>query len=472
VRGRLAVGAILVCAFFESNCVKYKARPINPQVLEHQFRSRSLSDVGLYDFVRRQSGNQKLAWPPAALDLNALTYIALYFNPEIGVAHAQVRSAEAALLSAHQRINPSLAAEAGYNRTPESVTTYGASTTFTIETAGKRGYRILEAEKLAEAAQIALNETTWRVRSNVRSAFAAYYFADRHLQLVRAESAAQNETVEILEKRLELGDVSRPEFATARAQQAETAVNLRASEADVAQTLAALAAAVGLPVIALETARFDTASLEHPPMPESLPLLRLQQAGLLHRVDIRRLLAEYLAADARLRLEIANQYPDIPLSPAYSFQEGFPAYTLASAIDSLPVFHQHQGQIAEAEAGRAEAKARFVALQAQAIGETESAVRQYHDAVQQWLEAQNQFLSVQRQRESAVLAAFKAGEADRLEVAAARALTLAADQTRMDALSRVQHALGALEDAVQAPLEGGLNPSQILFREFSSEGPQ
>ena len=464
MRERLAIGAILASAFLQSSCVRYNARPINPQILENQFRSRTLADPGLREFVRQQSGNPVLAWPPAQLNLDALVYVALHFSPEIGLARAQAKSAEAALLSARQRINPSLAADGGYNKTPESIATYGASTTFTIETAGKRGYRILAAEKLAEAARIGLYESAWRVRSNVRSAFAGYYFATRRMEILRLENSLQAESARMLEKRLALGYASRPEVSAARAQQAETAVNVRASEGEVAQTLTALAAAVGLPITALENARFDTASLEHPPLPESLPLLRVQQSGLLHRADIRRLLAEYGAADARLRLEIANQYPNISLTPAYSLQEGFAAYTLGSGIDSLPIFHHNQGPIAEAEAARAEIKARFVALQAQAIADTDSAMRQYRAAVRQWLEARDHLQFVQRQRESAVLAAFHEGEASRLDAALARSLTLAADQTCMDALLRVQNALGTLEQAVQAPLEAGLNPSQIPLR--------
>jgi outer membrane protein TolC len=465
VRESLTVGEILVCALFEGNCVRYNARPINPQVLENQFRSRSFADAGLREFVQRQCGKPALAWPPTELDLSSLTYVAFYFSPAIGVARAQVKSTEAAVLSARQRINPSVAAEGGYNKTPESTVTYGASATFTIETAGKRGYRILQAEKLAEAARIALYESAWHLRSNVRSALVAHHFATRHLEILRSESSLQAESVSILEKRLALGDASRSDVSAARAQEAETAVNLWASEGEVAQTLATLATAVGLPVTALENARFDTASLEHPPLPESLPLLRVQQAGLLHRADVRRLLAEYGAADARLRLEIANQYPNVSLTPAYSLQEGFTAYTLGSAIDSLPIFHHNRGPIAEAEAARAEIRARFIALQSQAIGDTESAARQYRAAVQQWLQARDYLQGVQRQRESAVLAAFHEGEADRLDAAVARTFTLGADQTRMDALLRVQNALAALEDAVQAPLEAGLNPSQIPFRD-------
>jgi outer membrane protein TolC len=318
---------------------------------------------------------------------------------------------------------------------------------------------------LAEAARTGFYESGWQVRSRVRAAFAAHYFATRRLALLRLEDSIQTEAVGIFEKRLALGDASRPELDATRAQQAALAVNARAAEGEVQQTFAALAAAVGLPVTALEERRFDVSSLENPPAPESLPVLRVQQAGLLHRADIRRMLTEYEAADARLRLELANQYPNISLSPAYTFQEGFPAYTLGSAIDSLPVFHHNQGPIAEAEAARGEIKARFVALQAQAIGETESAVRQYRSAVQQWLEARDYLATVQQQRETAVMVAFKAGETDRLEVALARLFTIGADQARTDALLRAQNALGLLEDAVQTPLESGVSPSRIPARD-------
>ena len=172
MKKRLATAAILVCALFEIHCIRYTPRPIVPSALESQFRKRSLNDPGLREFVQKQSGKPSLSWPPSALDLEALTFVALYFNPEPTVARAHVASMEAAVISARQRINPSLSASGGYNKTPESIVTYDASPTFTIETAGKRGYRILEAEKLAEAARTGLYESGWKVRSQVRAALA------------------------------------------------------------------------------------------------------------------------------------------------------------------------------------------------------------------------------------------------------------------------------------------------------------
>jgi cobalt-zinc-cadmium efflux system outer membrane protein len=454
----LALAAVLACALFGDACVRYVAKPLQPGVLETQFRTRSFTDAGLRDFAIRECGNSGREWPPSAFDLNALVCAGLYFHPDIGIARAQLQAAEAGVLAARPRPNPGISAEGGYNRTPDSVATYAVSPVFTVETAGKRGDRILEAEKLTDAARISLTEIAWRVRNDIRTAFVAHYFAQRHLALLLAQESIETEAAEIYQKRLDTGEAARPELITARNQQASTAVSIQISEGNVVQARAALAAAVGVPETALESVRLNEAALDEPPSPESLQLTKVERAGLLHRADIRRCLDEYAAAEAHVRLEIANQYPDVPLTPAYSFQEGFPAYTLASAIDSIPVFNRHQGPIALAEAKRSELKARFVALQSQVIAQSTSALDQYRAAMKQWAEARDHFQSTGRERERAVRAAFTAGDANRLELAAARAASVAADQTVTDALERVQSMLGVLEDAVQAPLAASEDP--------------
>ena len=45
-----------------------------------------------------------------------------------------------------------------------------AELNFPIETTGKRGYRIAQAERLADAAALGVGETAWHVRSAVRTA--------------------------------------------------------------------------------------------------------------------------------------------------------------------------------------------------------------------------------------------------------------------------------------------------------------
>jgi outer membrane protein, heavy metal efflux system len=423
---------LLACTLLES-CARYQPHPLNPVQSQAQFGARSIAS-------------------PGALDLDALTDTALSFSSDLAVARAKAAASSAALITARQRINPSLSAEGGYNKTPESVATYSVSAAFTIETAGKRGYRILEAEKLAEASRIALYEAEWQVRSRIRTAAVTYYMAVNRLTLLQSESGVRDDVSSILTKRVSVGESAVPELNAARAEQAALSVALRNAEGEVAQGLAAMAAAAGLPVSALELRKIDLTAFDNPPASETLPLLKIERAGLLHRADIRRTLVEYEAADAKLRLEVANQYPNISLNPAYAFQEGFPAYTLGSVLESLPVFHRHEGPIAEAEAARHLVEMQFVLLQSQVISQTESSLRQYDAAVKEWSAARNTLETVQREREAAVMAAFRAGESDRMDVAQSHLLTSAAVRTRLEALSRAQSALGALEDAVQSRL--------------------
>ena len=429
--GRLAAGAISVCLLLESNCAKYQPRALNPVQSEADLRARTA---------------------PSKLDAATVTAAALQYSGDLAVARAKVAEAEAAVITAGQRVNPSVSAEGGYNRTPESVAAYAFAPTFTIETAGKRGYRILVAQKSAEAARIAMRETEWQVRSRVRAALVGYCFAQRRAESLRAEQTVRAEITAIFEKRVALGEASNPDLNAARAEEAALRANLRSAEGEVGQSLTAIATATGLPESAFEGRAIDLAFYETPPSPDTLALAQVQKAGLLHRADILRTLTEYEAADARLRLALANQYPNITLSPTYTFQEGFPAYTLGSALESLPVFHRQRGPIAEAEAARREVEARFTALQAQALGETQAALFQYEAAVKEWRGVRDELEPAQTKREAATTASFRAGESDRLDVAQSRLATIAAARTRIEAAARAQTALGLLEDAVQSPL--------------------
>jgi hypothetical protein len=107
-------------------------------------------------------------------------------------------------------------------------------------------------------------------------------------------------------------------------------------------------------------------------------------------------------------------------------------------------------------AQREEAAAKFEALQARAIGEIEAALIRYRAAFEQWQEAGNQLIKVQREREQAARRAMAVGEGDRLAVATAQLETVTAARARLDALAEAQNAMGALEDAMQQPLEDAL----------------
>ena len=178
-------GFFLAVASLQVSCIKYQPHELNPVQTERQFRARTLANPGLASFGHAQAGLGELPWPPAKLTPETLTWIAYYFHPAIEASRAKVAAADAAVQTAGQRVNPALSAEGGYNKTPDSVSTWAVSPAFTIETAGKRGYRILEAQKLAEAARIAVWESAWQVRGELRKALTARWAADSKLELLR-----------------------------------------------------------------------------------------------------------------------------------------------------------------------------------------------------------------------------------------------------------------------------------------------
>jgi outer membrane protein, heavy metal efflux system len=267
------------------------------------------------------------------------------------------------------------------------------------------------------------------------------------------ERSVRTSVEEIFAKRLSVGEAARQDLDTVRAERVLIDLALHQAKGDVSQSEALLASTVGLPAAALRGQTIDVSSLDTPPQEESLALLNVQRAGLLHRADVQRTLADYAAADAALRLEIARQYPDVHLGPTYALQEGFVQYTLGIGLNSLPVFHHNQGPIAEAEARRKLLEAKFKVIQTQAIGQMEQSLRRYRAAYAEWRNADQAFWAVQRNRQAAVETVFKAGQADRLELENAKLLTIGATRVRQDALLRTQAALGALEDAVQQSLD-------------------
>jgi outer membrane protein TolC len=438
-----------LCLVALSGCVRYQPKPIYPARLEKDFRSRTLDAPGLRAYAeahRRPPG----AWPPAELDLAALTLVACYYHPELDVARARVRLAEAALITAGARPNPSLATGAGYSNSPESPIVFQFEAGLLIETARKRSHRLLRAQKLIEVSKLALTEAAWQARSRVRAALTDRVLALRRLEVLEAEEKARAEAVAVLKQRLKVGEVSRPDVDAVRAELSNVRVATHAAKGQAAESLVRLAAAAGLPVATLAHVPVRWAE-EAPPALEALPLARVQEAGLLNRIDVRRLLLEYDALEAALQLEIARQYPDFQLLPGHSFEEGHYRITLGLALP-LPLRRHTRGPIAEAEARRLEGRARFLALQAQAIAEMESALARYGAALEEFQECERQLLVLQRERERAVRRAVEVGEEDRLALAGVRVQTAVLAKTRVEALAKAQAALGALEDAVQRAL--------------------
>ncbi|HEV2177835.1 MAG TPA: TolC family protein [Terriglobia bacterium] len=427
-----------------------------------------MSDPRLKAFVERNLGRDPGAWPPKTWDLRLLTLAAFYFNPTLDVARARVAAAEGTIVTARARPNPTLSVTPGI----PSPYLLGLDLRVPIETAGKRGYRVKTAQALSESARLDLAGAAWRVRSGVRAALLDHFTAVQDLALLRSEEETRSQQVSLLVRRLEVGEVARPEVDAGRLGLLNTRVAIRTAEGRVAEARTALAAAVGIPVSGMAGVEFSWPGFEQPPTAQSLSPKLIQREAVLNRLDVRRALAEYAAMEAALQLEIARQHPDFQIGPGYQFEESNNFFTLGLAA-TLPIFNRNQGPIAQAEAGRKEAAAQFLSTQAQVIAQSEEALARYRSALHELQEARESLTRLQTRRERMTQRAVSAGESDRLALNAVVLERSTVAQASFAALVRAQSALGQLEDAVERPLETGdippLGPQSPVLKDHNKE---
>lgn len=466
-RGRLtalAAPAALVTAACLPGCATYGPRPVDAQRSLTAFEARRLDAPGLHRYMEQALHRQIPAWPPQSWDFEQLTAAADYYNTDLALARAKLQAARAAVISAGARPNPTLAFSPSYDTTAEpgiSPWTLGFTLDVPIETAGKRGYRIAEARHLANAASLEVASVTWHVRSSLRDSLVQLRAAERGQGILSRQLAAENLASRLLTDRLKVGEASATEVEVVRISADQSALQLQDARKQTAQMRLAVAAALGVPVAALDGIRMSLAALDAFPSPQQAAPSRAQ--ALLDRTDVLGALSEYEASDSALRLEIARQYPDLDIGPGFS--HGYTDHDLENSLTlgvslTLPILNHNQGPIAEAEAHRSEAAANFNAVQARAVAQVDAALSGYQASLAK-LATADELLAEQRQRMASVQALFGAGETDHLTLAQAQSELAADELARLQAFTEAQLALGGLENAMQrAPGPAAMPPAE------------
>jgi len=357
------------------------------------------------------------------------------------------------VLTAGGRENLTLSGGTGYNATtPTSEVTPWipeVSLDLPLDVAGRRGIRVAAAGQRSEAARLGLLSTAWQVRSRLREAFTSLYLARQADSLLARQREIRTESLAILEAQLAVGEASPTEVTQARVALAESRVAaLDAAQAAI-HARSELADAIGVPPAALDSIALDFSELTEVSI--DIPDREVRGRALLHRSDILGSLAEYEASQKDLQLEVRKQYPDVSLGPGYQLDQTDAKWTLLLGL-TLPLLNRNRGPIAEAAARREEAAAHFVALQSRVLADVEGAVASARSAVSQ-VQAADTLLAALGQQEAVARAAYDAGEISRLELLGLQAEAIATALARLDALSRAQAAAGALEDAMQTPLD-------------------
>jgi outer membrane protein, heavy metal efflux system len=453
-------GAALLLA--GAGCATYHPVPLSAADNAQAIEARSLQDPRLQAFVAaaRVSSTDTAG---SEWDLTTLTLAGLYYHPTLDLARANVAEAQAGVISARQRPNPSLSFE-DLAFTPGAAAsaawTIAPTINFLIETAGKRDKRSAEASAQLRAARAELAGAAWQVRGGVRDALIEVWASERRLDLLRSRLEGQEQLVGLFKSRVEAGED--PALELARERTNRNQLKVAVADADRLKTAARaqLAAAVGVPLAALDGIQLNfrriDGSEQNAQEEAALSGNELWQEALVERSDVQASLAEYAAAESALALEIANQYPNLTLGPGYSWDAGQHRYLLLPGAD-LPLFNQNQGAIAQARARREQAAARFTGLQTQII-DTIDAVSANYQGAMRTLAAADALLSDEQDRERQTQRFFQAGEIERAALLSVQVERITAEQSRLDAFVQHQQALAALEDALQHPYFGPALP--------------
>lgn len=150
--------AYLLCVL--PGCVRYSPSPLSPERHASDLQTRTLG-----------SGTWNLA---------RLTAAALRMHTGVEVARAKLATARAAVVTAGAVPNPVL----GYSATNVSrllgdMAPWANGFTFDvpIETAGKRGHRVAQAQASVNAAALNLSTAEWAARARVRKALSELHAA-------------------------------------------------------------------------------------------------------------------------------------------------------------------------------------------------------------------------------------------------------------------------------------------------------
>ena len=442
--------ALLVMVIL-TGCESYKPQPLSPETTAQELENRSLQAPELKNFLETNRPHEITNWPLESWNLENLMLAAFYFNPSLDVARAQWQIVKAEKISAGARPNPTVGISPEYNFNAASGISpwiYGATFDLPIETAGKRGYRIAQSKQLSASAKWNIAVAAATVRNNLRANLVEFVSSDARIKLLLRQKDIQSKIAEAFENELTAGAISPFEVATARISFAKTQLEMGDAEKQFAESRARLAEAIGIPASALAKVKFDF-DLQRPTQ-NNLSESEIRSAALQNRPDILSALFEYAAKESALQLEIAKQYPDVHLGTGYHFDQGENKWSLGISSE-LPILNRNEGGIAEAKARRAETAARFVALQARVIGEIDRAVAIHRSAMKQ-MEITESLIAVQEKQHRTLQTQLDAGGIGRREMWNADLELAVAQLQKLDAVTKLQQAIGELENALQRPL--------------------
>ena len=455
-----------------AGCARFHPQPLSPAETAAGLESRSLGNPELKAFLEKHLNRELNPWPVAKWDFEMLTLAAFYYQPSLDMARAVWAEAQAGVVTAGARPNPTVGFTPQYVFNPGVEPPWVATLNldWPIETAGKRGARVTQARHLSESARLNISATAWQVRSQLRASLIDLSAVTRRESLLRQQLAVQEQVVASLDQGRGAGAMASSEIMPARLLAQKARLDLSDAQRQQVEARARVAEVMGLPVSALKDVEIAYDLTLFPAGLDRLTSTEVRHQALQRRPDVLAALADYAASESALQIEIAKQYPDVHLNTGFEYDQGLQKWGLLGFGMELPLLNRNEGPIAQAAARRRQSAARFEALQAKVIADLDRALAVYEVAAKSRAGAEA-LLATQRKQQEAVAQQLKAGAADRLEVLTAQLELATGELVLQDSQTRLHQALGALEDTVQRPVANWPDLEQGRAAQAKQEKP-
>lgn len=448
---------LVACSFQE-----YTPKPIDATQNAANFASKSFEDSQFQQFLIAQ-GYTSERLPIKLWQLDDLTYCALFFHPSLDVARAQWRSTQLAEQTAANKPLPTLNSHLARSDDPDPAKkpfALGLSIDIPIETANKRLIRIEQAQHLSQIAKLEIAQTAWQLRHELAQTLSNIQYNQQQISLLTKEKNLREAVVRLYQKRLSLGEASNIELSNAALHLQTSANALLSAQQEQRVLQSQLASHLGLPLNQVN--KMTLAPIDERRYLSAIPSEETQATALLNRIDIRMALERYAVAETRLKLEIANQYPDLVVSPGYTYEFGDNVWSLGIS-SLLTLLNKNKTNITSATQLREVEAAQFEALQTKVIQDTNTARAQLMQATAE-LQNQQQLLVQQQAKTQRLARQFAAGETDRLTITYAELENVGAEKALALAGYQLNQALNQLENTMQKPIT-----THSLFNQYRGE---
>jgi outer membrane protein TolC len=419
-------------AFYLSGCnfISYETKPIaNQQVIE-KITAKEPEDPRFKEFLKIQ-GFKEDSLPIKEWGLNELMLCALFFNPRIEIAKKEWDVAKIQEMIAPIKAPSSVGFESGRQTTgvkENSRDAFGLSFTTLFETADKAKIREERARNQSLIKRLELRKLAWDIKTDLTLNYLRYHQLLLNLQIIRSEIKLQNEILNMLKKRKSLGLSSSIDSNFNQIELNKNIQKLNEEQYQLNETKSKLASILGISAEKLNTMRIANINMDQSieifskTLDDETKQRDVINLGLFNRIDLRIALAKYAVSESQLKLNVANQYPDIRFSPAYIFDYGSSKWLLG-VTSLIPTVEKNKNLVEEAKKLRDIESLQVEKIQTSIINEL-AKLRDNYTNAKDMVRKDTEDLSAANELENSIESKFNQGEIDRIELTQQKLITM------------------------------------------------